>query len=307
MDESDLSFLDTLPQLIGMTGPDLRSRFVNSAYADFLGKPRRDLKGASLSELWGTSLIDESMPFIKRALAGEALSFTKRITTAEGETRLGRVNLVPRPEGGYVAVIEDIGATERSDGERGNLIHELDHRVNNILQILQSIIALETQAADARTRAVLAALKSRLDALALSYEHLRCPEPARGWQAAAVLDKIAAAIGPGSEAVSEADPDIFIPPPDLDAFVFIATELARWATAEGKTVSLEARRCPEGIELSVHNGGEADLTRQAGAAGIALVESFAKSRRAGPLRGGSRLSVIFPKSAESPMPADGRA
>jgi hypothetical protein len=103
-------------------------------------------------------------------------------------------------------------------------------------------------------------------------------------------------------AITDSDPDVLVPPGDLDAFIFIATELSRWATAEDATVTLEARRRAEGIELSVSNGGDGDLTARAGAAGIALVESFAQSRKAGPLRGGSRLTIIFPEGKKGPAP-----
>jgi len=302
MDENDYKLLDQLPQLIGFTGADLRSRFVNSAYASFLGKSKEELRGASIEAIWGAEIADEAMPYIKRALSGESLSFTKRIKTSDGETRMGKVHLTPSSDGGLAVVISDIGDFERNIEDRNNLIHELDHRVNNILQVLHSVIALEMQAAEDQSFHTLAAMKSRLDALALSYEYLKYPKPAIGWEAGAILDKIASAIGPGMSAISEAEGDVYISPGDLDAFIFIATELSRWATSEDAMVKLEARCRSEGIELSVSNGRDGDLTARAGAAGIALVESFAQSRKAGPLRGGSRLTIIFPQSREATAP-----
>jgi PAS domain S-box-containing protein len=300
LEEKDFSIMDLLPQFIGSIDASLHSRFVNAAYAAFLGKSKEELSGASMEDLWGQDVALEVMPFLERALKGEKLSFTKRIKMADGEIRIGKVRLVPSPEGGFVSIITDQGEFERNVQERGNLIHELDHRVNNILQVLHSSIALEIQAADDQALRILEALKSRLDALALSYEFLKYPEARNGRPAAAILEKIAAAVGPGISAIAEADPDIFISPGDLDAFIFIASELARWATVDGAIVTIEARRRPEGIELSVGNGRDEDLTIRAGSAGLALVESFAESRRAGPLRGGSRLSIIFPNSADAP-------
>jgi len=71
-------------------------------------------------------------------------------------------------------------------------------------------------------------------------------------------------------------------------------EMARWAATEGAVARIEARRVPEGIELSTEGDQDVDLTTRAGAAGLALVESFAHRCGAGPLRGGTRLSIIFP-------------
>lgn len=299
MDENDAAFVDLLPQLIGFTGADLRSRFVNSAYASFLGRSKAELRGASVEDIWGKDIAEEIRPFIGRALKGERITFTRELKSAAGPAREGKVDLVPIEGGGYFSVISDVDAIGQSLSDRNNLIHELDHRVNNILQVLHSVIALEMQAADSQSLRTLAAFKSRLDALALSYEYLKYPKPAGGWEAEAILEKIAASIGPGMSAISKAERDVFISPGDLDAFIFIATELSRWASADEATVTLEAARREEGIELSVSNGLDGDLTFHAGAAGIALVESFAESRKAGPLRGGSRLTVIFPQATEA--------
>jgi two-component sensor histidine kinase len=299
MDENDAAFMDLLPQLIGFTGADLRSRFVNSAYASFLGKSKAELRGASLEVIWGRDVAEELRPFIGRALKGESLSFTRELKSAAGPARAGKVDLVPAEGGGYFSVISDGEAIGQSLSDRNNLIHELDHRVNNILQVLHSVIALEMQAADDHSLRTLAAFKSRLDALALSYEYLKYPRPEGGWEAEAILEKIAASIGPGMSATSKTGPGVFISPGDLDAFIFIATELSRWASSDEATVMLEAHLREEGIELSVSNGRDCDLTSHAGAAGIALVESFAQSRKAGPLRGGSRLTMIFPQPTEA--------
>ena len=161
MDENDAAFVDLLPQLIGFTGADLRSRFVNSAYAILLrqvegGAPRRLRRGHL-----GQGHRRGDRPFIGRALKGERISFTRELKSAAGPARDGKVDLVPIEGGGYFSVISDVDAIGQSLSDRNNLIHELDHRVNNILQVLHSVIALEMQAADSQSLRTLAAFKSQ--------------------------------------------------------------------------------------------------------------------------------------------------
>ncbi|MGO8694421.1 MAG: PAS domain-containing protein [Rectinemataceae bacterium] len=302
MIENPLGVLNAVPVPIGSTDSALRCRFANRAYAEVAGLPQEEMPGMSIRSIWGDRIVDEVMPFLERALAGERVAFTKRIRTDRGEILFGKAELIPDSTGGYVVVIQDLGAYERSVRDRDNLIHELDHRVNNILQVLHSVVALETQTADDSTREMLDAIKSRIDALGMSYEFLRDEEPDGGWQVRTVLGKVAASIGPGLSAVAEADEGLFIPHGCVDAFVFIAAEMARWVGREDDAVRLVARKTPAGIELYAQ--GQGDPTRRAGAAGIALVDSFARSCGAGPLRGGSRPSIVFPQGAGPAREAD---
>ncbi len=305
MDESSKRMLDLLPQYIGSTDSELRCRYANKAYAGLLGRTPESMIGMHVRELWGEKLFDEVMPFLKRALAGEAVSFSKRIVHITGEKRFGKVDLLPEPDGGYTVVMHDLDAVERHFKDRDRLVHELDHRVNNILQILQSVLALESQSADARTFGVLDAIKARVDALALSYELLSVAEPEGGWPVSLVLERVAYSIGPGVSAFCESDSLLRLPHGSIETFVFIAMEMARWASMNGAKARIEAYGVPEGLELATESDDGLDLTTRAGAAGIALVESFARRCGAGPLRGGSRMAIIFPiRECVEPVSAD---
>ena len=296
MDEGSKKIFDIVPQCIGSTDIEMRCRYANRAYGELLGKSPESMVGVHTRELWGEKLFNEVLPFITRVLAGEVVTFSKRIIHINGERRFGKVHLLPENDGGYTVVMHSLDAVERQIQDRDRLVHELDHRVNNILQILQSVLALESQSAEEQTCAVLEAIKARIDALALSYELLRSTEPEGGWPAAVVLERVAYGVGPGVSATYTSDPKLRIPHSSIETFVFIATEIARWATADGAIARLEARRLPEGLELAASSDTGIDLTTRAGAAGLALVESFAYRCGAGPLRGGTRLSIIFPLS-----------
>ncbi|HTX71668.1 MAG TPA: PAS domain-containing protein [Rectinemataceae bacterium] len=292
MIEDPFGVLDAMPVPVGSTDAGLKCRFANRAYAGLLGLSQDRMQGMSIRELWGDAIVDEVLPYLRRALEGERVTFTKRLRMEDGRDLFGKAELIPDSTGGYIIVMQDLGAYERSVRDRDALIHELDHRVNNILQILHSVIALELQAAEGPSSSVLEAIKSRVDALGLSYEILRESEVGSPSHAHTVLKRVAAAIGPGLSARIEADEDLVVKPGCLDAFIFIAAELARWVGCEGDGVLLVARRVPDGLELYAE--GKADPTSCAGAAGLALVDSFAQSCGAGPLRGGRRPSIIFP-------------
>lgn len=305
MDESSMRIMDLLPQYIGSTDPDLRCRYANKAYAELLGRTPESMIGLPIKDLWGEKLYAEVMPFLSRALSGETVSFSKRIRHVNGEKRFGKVDLIPDRDGGYTVIMHDLDAVERHFKDRDRLVHELDHRVNNILQILQSVLALEAQSADDRTLTVLDAIKARVDALSLAYELISSAEPEGGWPVSSVLDRVAYSIGPGVSASCSSDPKLRIPQGQVETFVFIAMEMARWAASNGAFARIEARRVPEGLELAAEGDGIADLTMKAGAAGIALVESFARRCGAGPLRGGMRITIIFPLPAcIEPAPED---
>ncbi len=305
MDEMSVKrVLDLLPQSFGSTDAELRCRYANQAYAELMGRTTESMIGVPIKDLWGESLFEEVKPFLDRALAGEIVSFSKRIRHFNGERRFGKVDLIPEKDGGYIVLIHELDSVERHIRDRDRLIHELDHRVNNILQILESVLALESQSADCRTAAVLGSIKARVDALALSYELLSGTEPSGGWPASIVLERVAYSVGPGVAASYAADPDLRIPSGDIETFVFIATEIARWAAVNGGGASLEARSVPEGMELAAESETGVDLTTRAGAAGIALVESFARRCGAGPLRGGKRLTIIFPSQDRASPSSD---
>jgi len=64
-------------------------------------------------------------------------------------------------------------ALEKSLDERTALLHELDHRVKNNLQLLLSLIAIEArQAEDEQVRKVLGRMKERMQALAAAHRDL---------------------------------------------------------------------------------------------------------------------------------------
>jgi diguanylate cyclase (GGDEF)-like protein/PAS domain S-box-containing protein len=106
------SVAEALPDFIAVIDAQGRHRFVNSAFERWMGQPREALLGRRLEELIPPDVLEEVLPWVTRALAGETVSY-------EAETHINQqrrdilVNFIPlcQPDGtqdGLVAVGRDI-------------------------------------------------------------------------------------------------------------------------------------------------------------------------------------------------------
>ncbi|WIT14154.1 diguanylate cyclase [Paucibacter sediminis] len=114
------SITDQLPMRISYIGTDERYRFINLAYERAFGRPRQELLGRTVREVIGDGAYGEAAPRIRRALAGETVSFDSEITTREGY-RCYRASYLPqfaddgREVLGFVAMILDTTAQKQEE------------------------------------------------------------------------------------------------------------------------------------------------------------------------------------------------
>ena len=91
----------------------LRLRFANKPFADWIGVPADDLIGHALSDFLPSDALTEMQGYIERAFAGATVAYERRERRASGELRWVRVTLFPDRElggrvGGAFAVWNDI-------------------------------------------------------------------------------------------------------------------------------------------------------------------------------------------------------
>lgn len=86
---------DTVPALISYIGSDLRYLFVNKAYSDWFGFPLNEIIGKKVDEVLGKEAFEAAYPEIKRALAGESVSYERELPYAGLGPRFVRVNYDP--------------------------------------------------------------------------------------------------------------------------------------------------------------------------------------------------------------------
>ena len=67
--------LDSMPGLVAYVGPDLRYRFANARYAEWVGKPGESFQGKHITDILGQETVNAVQPNIDRALAGERVVY----------------------------------------------------------------------------------------------------------------------------------------------------------------------------------------------------------------------------------------
>ncbi len=105
---------DNVPVLIAYSdAKDLRCRFANKAYANMWGLTEESILGRSVQEVIGAESYREIGPHIARVTRGEAVTYERRIASADGSEKILEVSLRPQrgEAGGTVAafvLIHDI-------------------------------------------------------------------------------------------------------------------------------------------------------------------------------------------------------
>ena len=113
--------LNALPALVGYWDSDLRNRMANDAYIEFFGKSPDEMRGTHMRELLGAEIYEQSLPYIKGALAGETQLFHRNIPTRSGEVRYTQASYIPDVvEGevkGFFVLVTDITEQRRIEEE----------------------------------------------------------------------------------------------------------------------------------------------------------------------------------------------
>ena len=91
----------------------LKLRFANKPFGNWLGVPSDDVLGHALKEVLPADAFGEMQGYIERAFAGATVSYERRERTLSGESRWMRITLFPDREmggrvGGAFAVMNDI-------------------------------------------------------------------------------------------------------------------------------------------------------------------------------------------------------
>jgi PAS domain S-box-containing protein len=177
--------LDNLPVGVAVAREG-RIVYINAAFESLTGFARADVVGKDWSALDGLRDEDDPEQTLGRAIAdrqdflgvfrperaGEAIVILQAYAAAI-ETDDGADNF-------RIAALVDVGGRERAQRDlyeaqlrdRDTLLHELQHRVKNNLQLITALIRLEARAASEGEQVALARLASRIDALTVLYRIL---------------------------------------------------------------------------------------------------------------------------------------
>jgi PAS domain S-box-containing protein len=86
---------DALPALISYIDAELRYRFVNHAYSEWFGHDREEVVGRSVRDVLGPDAFALVEPDLRRALAGERVSYEKTLPYKDGPPRYVEAHYIP--------------------------------------------------------------------------------------------------------------------------------------------------------------------------------------------------------------------
>ncbi|MDQ2821612.1 MAG: diguanylate cyclase [Pseudomonadota bacterium] len=92
---------DNLPVLISYIDTDMRYRFANAMYQDWLGVAPADMLGRTIEEAFGATYSDERLPFLRRAMAGEMCT-TEYTVTRKRHQRILSTTYIPHSRDGRI-------------------------------------------------------------------------------------------------------------------------------------------------------------------------------------------------------------
>ena len=125
---------DAVPSFIAYVDDHECYRFVNAEYEKWFHRPRHEIVGLSIRELLGEEGYPVSEPFIRRVLAGEAVTFERDIHYG-GTQRTVQNSYTPdmRENGtvaGFYVLVTDITERKRQEDELRRWKDELEVRVD---------------------------------------------------------------------------------------------------------------------------------------------------------------------------------
>jgi len=148
---------DAIPALIAYIDKDEVYRFANRGYLAWFRREPQELVGCQVAAVISPSLYAEVNPYLRRALAGEAVSYEYAMAV-DGETRHARSEMVPEVDNdgevqGVFVLSADITEQKRTQATLmqaqkmeavGQLAGGIAHDLNNMLTVvLGNLSALE--------------------------------------------------------------------------------------------------------------------------------------------------------------------
>lgn len=121
--------IETIPAMVAVWDTDLRLRFANTPFVRWRGRRRRELIGARAETMLDESEYRHSLPWARRALAGEAVNYEREFSGQNGTRHLAftyvPLHLKDGSVGGFVAVAQDV-TQHREENVRLMLLTERD-------------------------------------------------------------------------------------------------------------------------------------------------------------------------------------
>lgn len=228
---------DGLPLQVSVIDRTLRYELNNKAYEAW-GWPREEIEGMAVEDLVGEEIFEKLREPISEVLeGGRPTTFELDVRYPGGARRTNLVHYVPRRDGGggidglYSAAVD---ITERKEIERSAAIisAELDHRVKNILAIVNSIAHM-TGKDETSIDVYRETFEARIEALARTHTALA----SSAWKGMQLRDVLAYELQAyrvdACDPISFDGPDVYLQPKPAQAMAMAFHELATNAVKYG--------------------------------------------------------------------------
>jgi PAS domain S-box-containing protein len=138
---------DALPVCVSYIDRDTRYRFVSAAYESWFRRPKDELLGRRVEDVIGPGAYEIVGPFLARALAGDAVTYTGEVPDVGGLTRSIEATYLPQFGGGgevvgVVALISDVSERKAFDTFRAAAVDRAE-RLLRITAALADAVSAE--------------------------------------------------------------------------------------------------------------------------------------------------------------------
>ncbi|SFU84739.1 PAS domain-containing protein [Pseudoduganella namucuonensis] len=121
---------DNVPGTVVYWDAELRCRFANKYFSEFIRMPIGDIMGATMREVLGEELYRENLPYVDGVMAGKAQSFYQDRVGPGGDARYMWANYIPdldehRKARGFFVMVSDVTELKRSELRLHDLNDEL--------------------------------------------------------------------------------------------------------------------------------------------------------------------------------------
>lgn len=123
------SLTDNLPLVVAVWDESLSCRFINASGERFSGISKQEAIGKPLHDFIGFDQSGQFRSHHKRAIGGEAVTYTVQRTDPSGDERIARVHLIPIIQQGqqcFVSIVQDITEVTHRENQLKKLNRDLE-------------------------------------------------------------------------------------------------------------------------------------------------------------------------------------
>jgi PAS domain S-box-containing protein len=177
--------LNAIPDLLFETDLEGRYLAVHAARSELLVAPKKQLLGQTLAQVLPPEAAATCLRAIRRAhVDGQSMGTEIALDLPQGrhwfELSIARKDALPDEGPRFIVISRDITAHKLAESrlqaalnDKDALLREVHHRVKNNLQVIDSLLRMETRrSGDGETRAVLQDMQGRIRAMAQLHEAL---------------------------------------------------------------------------------------------------------------------------------------